>query len=210
MINVITPFSRPENARIVRDHLAWQGVAVTWHPVVSSVALPVDCLRAWVKPLRTSVPAGADPFCWKLRAFVESGRIVDGERYGVLCDDDLYGDGVLRAVAGMSEPIVVVSMLRGHRVPERADGGYCHSIDELVAAPENMRVCHVGLQQCFIKGEILRLATVDPALAPFCDGAVAEWLGRRFGESIRFEPGLHVLFNRLEPGRWAVDYEVGR
>ena len=101
MINVITPFSRPENARLVRDHLSWQRVAVTWHPVVSSVALPVDCLRAWVKPLRTRVPAGADPFCWKLRAFVESGRIMDGERYGVLCDDDLYGDGVLRAVAGM-------------------------------------------------------------------------------------------------------------
>jgi hypothetical protein len=61
MINVITPFSRPENARLVRDHLSWQRVAVTWHPVVSSVALPVDCLRAWVKPLRTSVPAGDGP-----------------------------------------------------------------------------------------------------------------------------------------------------
>ena len=144
MINVITPFSRPENARIVRDHLARQGVAVTWHPVVSSVALPVDCLRAWVKPLRTRVPAGADPFCWKLRAFVESGRIVDGERYGVLCDDDLYEEGVLQAVAGMVEPIVVVSMLRGHRVPERSDGGYEHPVTPLIARPESMRPGGVG------------------------------------------------------------------
>ena len=81
MIHVITPFSRPQNARILVDHLARQGVAVTWHPVVSSVPFPADCLREWVTPLRTSVPAGEDPFCWKLRAFVESGRIVDGERY---------------------------------------------------------------------------------------------------------------------------------
>ena len=208
MIHVITPFSRPQNARILVDHLARQGVAVTWHPIVSTVEFPADCLREWVKPLQTFVPDDIDPFCHKLKTFLDSGRVVDGERYVVLCDDDLYEDGLLAAVERMSEPVVVVSMLRGDRVPARADGGYCHSIDELVAAPENMRVCHVGLQQCFIKGEILRLATVDPALAPFCDGAVAEWLGRRFRDEIRYEPGLHVLFNRLEPGRWAVDYEV--
>ena len=208
MIHVITPFSRPQNARLLVDHLARQRVAVTWHPVASSVPFPVECLRAWVKPMQVDVPEGADPFCYKLRAFVERGEIVDGERYGVLCDDDMYGDGVLWAVGRMSEPVVVVSMLRGDRVPERADGGFCHPTDELVAGPENMRVCGAGLQQCFMTGAVLREVEIDPWRAPFCDGLAVAQLGRQFKDVIRYAPGLHVLFNRLEPGRWAVDYEV--
>lgn len=207
MIHVITPFSRPQNARTLLEHLARQGTAVMWHPIVSTAAFPVDCLRSWVKPLQVDVPDGVDPFCYKLKAFLSSGRIVDGERYGVLCDDDLYEDGLLATVATMVEPVVVVSMLRGDRVPERGDG-YRHPVDELVAGPANMRIGKMGLQQCFINGAVLRQATVDPARAPYCDGVVGEWLSWRFGQVIRYEPDLHVLFNRLEPGRWAVDYEV--
>ena len=207
MIHVITPFSRPENARILVDHLARQGVAVTWHPVVSSVPFPADCLREWVTPMQVDVPRKMDAFAWKLKAFIESGRIVDGERYGVLCDDDMYDDGLLAAVGRMTSPVVVVSMLRGDRVPERADGGFCHPTDELVAGPENMRVCGAGLQQCFMAGEVLREMEIDPWRAPFCDGLAVAQLGRQFKDVIRYAPGLHVLFNRLEPGRWAVDDE---
>ena len=208
MIHVITPFSRPQNARVLLGHLARQGVAVTWHPIVSSVPFPASCLREWVKPLQVDVPRKMDPFAWKLKMFIASGRIVDGERYGVLCDDDMYDDGLLSAVERMSAPVVVVSMLRGDRVPQRTDGGYCHPIDELVAEPENMRVCGAGLQQCFLMGEVLREMEIDPWRAPFCDGLAVAQLGRQFKGVIRYEPGLHVLFNRLEPGRWAVDYEV--
>ena len=208
MIHVITPFSRPQNARVLLGHLARQGVAVTWHPIVSSVPFPASCLREWVKPLQVDVPRKMDPFAWKLKMFIASGRIVDGERYGVLCDDDMYEDGLLSAVERMSAPVVVVSMLRGDRVSQRTDGGYCHPIDELVAEPENMRVCGAGLQQCFLMGEVLREMEIDPWRAPFCDGLAGAQLGRRFKDVIRYDPGLHVLFNRLEPGRWAVDYEV--
>jgi len=207
VIHVVTPFSRPQNAPILVGHLARQGVALTWHPLVGSVKFPASCLRDWVRPMQVDVPGGADPFCYKLRAFVEGGEIVDGERYGVLCDDDLYEDGLLGAVERMGERIVVVSMLRGHCAPARSDNGYSHPTWPLVAAPEMMRVGGVGLQQCFVAGEIFRQAEFDPARAPYCDGLVGEWLGREFADSIRYEPALSVLFNRLEPGRWAVDYD---
>lgn len=185
-------------------HLVRQGVAVTWHPIVGTVGFPAAWRREWIRPLQVDVPEGVDPFCWKLRAFVESGRIVDGERYGVLCDDDLYGDGVLAAVAGMGEPIVVVSMLRGHCVPVHSVG-FSHPISTLTASSEMMIVGAVGLQQCFVMGEILRQTEIRPEDAPFCDGQTAAWLAEEFGGDIRYEPGLSVLFNRLEPGRWAVD-----
>jgi hypothetical protein len=205
MIHVVTPFSRPNNARVLVDHLERQGVALTWHPLVGSVEFPWDCLREWVRPLRVDVPAGCDPFCYKLRAFVESGRIEDGERYGVLCDDDLYDEGLLGAVAGMDEPIVVVSMLRGHSVPAHSTNGYLHPTWTLTAAAEMMRPGGVGLQQCFVMGEIFREAAFDLERAEYCDGLVAEWMAREYEGEIRYEPELYVLFNRLEPGRWAVD-----
>jgi hypothetical protein len=68
-----------------------------------------------------------------------------------------------------------------------------------------MRVGGVGLQQCFMAGEVLRRVVIEVERAPFCDGMVGEWLAGAYGEAIRYEPGLNVLFNRLEPGRWAVD-----
>lgn len=210
MIHVVTPFSRPNNARVLVDHLARQGTAVTWHPLVGDVALPWDCLRAWVRPMQVDVPEGRDPFCYKLRAFVASGEIADGERYGVLCDDDLYEDGLLAAVAEMSEPIVVVSMLRGHRVPAQAANGHLHPTSTLTAAREMMRVAGVGMQQCFVMGEIFRRIEFDLERAAYCDGLAAAWLAETFGESIRYEPERHVLFNRLEPGRWAVDYDEAK
>lgn len=209
MIHVVTPFSRPQNARVLVSHLERQGVALTWHVLVGSVPFPWDCLREWVRPMQVDVPEGVDPFCYKLKTFVESGEVADGERYGVLCDDDMYGEGVLRAVAGMRERIVVVSMLRGQRVPAQSDNGYLHPVTPLVASPGMMKVGGMGLQQCFVMGEIFRRANFDLERAPFCDGYVGEWMAYEYGSQIRYEPALHVLFNRLEPGRWAVDSGEG-
>lgn len=205
MFHVVTPFSRPENVPVLVRHLVGQGVALTWHPVVGDVAFPEAWLRDWIRPLVVEVPGGIDPFCYKLRAFVESGRVVDGERYGMLCDDDFYGIGLLATVGGMDEPVVVVSMQRGQRAPERTDGGFVHPTGTLWAGAEMMGPGGMGLQQVFMTGEVLRRVVVDVDRAPVCDGVVGEWLAREYGAGIRYEPGLFVLFNRLEPGRWAVD-----
>lgn len=210
MIHVITPFSRPENAAALLRHLDTQGVAVTWHPLVSSVPLPAGCEREWVKPLSVNVPGGADPFCYKLRAFVESGRIRDGERYCVLNDDDLYDDGVLAAVDAMPERIVIVSMLRGQRTPAYVANGHYHPTGPLMARPDLMHVGGIGVEQYFVMGEIFRHADFPLDRANVCDGLVAEWLAATYPDDIRYEPELYVLFNRLEPGRWAVDYEDTR
>jgi len=109
----------------------------------------------------------------------------------------------------MDEGIVVVSMLRGDCVPARPDGGYLHPASPLWASPEMMRPGAVGLQQCFVTGEVFRRAEFDLAWPEICDGLVGEWLAVEFGDSIRYEPELFVEFNRLEPGRWAVDHGEG-
>ncbi len=207
MIHVVTPFSRPENALALLRHLSGQGVALTWHPLVSDIPFPAGCVRDWVLPLAVDVPAGVDPFCCKLRAFVESGRIQDGERYCVLNDDDLYAPGVLAAVDAMPERIVVVSMLRGQRVPAYVANGHYHPTGPLTAAPDRMHVGAIGVEQYFVMGEIFRLADFRLDRPACCDGLVAEWLAATYPDDIRYEPELYVLFNRLEPGRWAVDYD---
>lgn len=205
MIHVVTPFSRAENVPALLRHLDSQGTAITWHPLVSDKPFPAK--RQWIEPMRVDVPAGADPFCYKLRAFVGSGQIVDGERYCVLNDDDLYEEGLLAAVAGMRERIVVVSMLRGHHVPAWAANGHLHPTSTLRAEPASMRVGAVGVEQYFVMGEIFKRADFRLDQAARCDGLVAEWLAKSYPNEIRYEPALYVLFNRLEPGRWAVDYD---
>lgn len=207
MIHVVTPFSRPENAPVLLRHLEEQWGDLTWHPIVSTVPFPESCRRDWVKPLTVDVPEGLDPFCYKLRAFVESGRIQDGERYCFLNDDDLYAPGVLAAIAGMPERIVIVSMLRGQRIPTYVANGHYHSTGTLTARPDMVHVGGIGVEQYFVTGEILRRADFQLARANVCDGLVAEWLLETYPDDIRYEPELYVLFNRLEPGRWAVDYD---
>lgn len=206
MIHVVTPFSRPWNAPALLSNLERQGTAVTWHPIVATGAVfPVE--RGWIRPLVVDVPEGTDPFCWKLGAFFGRGDLAAGERYVVLCDDDLFGPGTLAAVAGMVERVVVISMLRGQASPARTDGGYAHPASTLWAGRDHMRVGEVSLQQCFVAGEIYGAAPFDPRRAPFCDGLVAEWLAEAAGESIRYVRDLFVLFNRLEPGRWVDGYD---
>lgn len=184
-------------------------MALTWHVLVDAVEFPWDCLRDWIETMHVDVPEESDPFCAKLAAFFGSGRLVDGDRYVVLCDDDMFDVGVLAAVEAMEERIVVVSMLRGHQTPARGRG-YAHPTTTLRAGKDSMRVGEVGLQQCFVAGEIYREALFDARRAPFCDGLVAEWLAESYGELIRYEPELYVMFNRLEPGRWAVDTDETR
>lgn len=208
MIHVITPFSRAENVPVLLRHFKEQGVKMTWHPVVSHVPFPVK--RKWILPLQVDIPDGADPFCYKLRAFVESGRIEDGERYCVLNDDDLYMDGLLAIVARMPEKIVFVSMLRGQNVPRQAANGHLHPTDTLRADPSYMQPGYVGVEQYFVMGEIFRQADFRLGEAAICDGLVANWLATTFPAECRYEPELYVLFNRLEPGRWAVDYDLTR
>ena len=208
MIHVITPFSRAENVPVLLRHFKEQDVKMTWHPVVSHVPFPVK--RKWILPLQVDIPAGADPFCYKLQAFMESGRIKDGERYCVLNDDDLYMDGVLSMVDKMPEKIVFVSMLRGHHIPANPASGFGHPTDTLMADPGNMRPGYVGVEQFFVMGELFRQVRFNLAESAICDGLVAEWLAKTFPNEARYEPELYVLFNRLEPGRWAVDYDLTR
>ena len=68
----------------------------------------------------------------------------------------------------------------------------------------------IDLATSRVMGEIFRQADFRLGEAAICDGLVANWLATTFPAECRYEPELYVLFNRLEPGRWAVDYDLTR
>jgi hypothetical protein len=98
-------------------------------------------------------------------------------------------------------------MLRGQQSPGATANGYQHPVFPLIAKAENMRVGHIGVEQYFVRGDVLRKMEFPPDRPDACDGVAAEKLAFVYRGKIRFEPDLYVLFNRLEPGRWEVDYE---
>lgn len=196
LVRIVTPFSRPENVQVLYEHLASQGVI--WHPLPGDTPWPVGFTADWIEPFPVSVPVGVDPFCYKLRTFAQSDWIVDRDRYCILNDDDLYEDGLLDAIRGHKERVLVVSMLRGDNTPETGNG---HPASPLLAAVENMRPGKCGVEQYLVRGDVFR--QMDFCLnRPDCDGVAASWLAATYGDEITYLPELHVLFNRLEPGRW--------
>lgn len=208
MIHVVTPFSRTENVAVLHGHLAGQGVI--WHPLVSLVPWPAGYDDEWIQPFTVFVPEGADPFCTKLNAFSRSGLIVDGDKYAILNDDDMYDEGTLAEVDAMDARIVIVSMLRGQRTPGFVANGHYHPPTTLVASPDYLHIGGIGCEQYFVAGELFRQMDFDVNRPCCCDGVAAEWLRDNYGSEIAYRPDLYVLFNRLEPGRWAVDYESTR
>lgn len=196
-IRVVTPYSRPWNVPALYNHLVAQGVV--WHPLVFDTPWPEGYDAHWIDPFYAFVPDGVDPFCHKINAFARSGRIVDMDRYCLLCDDDMYGPGVLDGVRALTDRIVVVSMRRGDRTPET---GRPHPATTLTAALENMRAGQVGLQQCLMLGEVFKRLVMPEDRPNICDGLAAEWLAENYGDEIKFMPDLFVHFNFLQPGRW--------
>jgi hypothetical protein len=200
MLHIVTAYSRPENIPLLYAHLRDEDVI--WHPIVGDIPWPVGYAGDWIEPYQVELPAGVDPFAFKMNAFIQSAPIVDSDRYAILNDDDLYAPGLLVRIERMADPVVVVSMLRGDAVPAN---GWQHPTFPLIAAPENVRVGRIGAEQYFVKGEIFKQLRFSLDRPDCCDGLAAEWLKANY--PIRYEPDLYVLFNRLEPGRWAVDHE---
>lgn len=193
----MTPYSRPANVPTLYNHLAPLGVV--WHPIVFDRPWPEKYDAHWIDPFYTFVPDGVDPFCHKINAFARSGYIVDADRYGLLCDDDMFGPGLVDGVRDLTERVIVVSMKRGDRVP---DSGPQHPATILFASPDHMRVGEIGLQQCLVLGEVFKQYRLPEDQPRIADGLVAEWIKQTYGDEIRYVPDLYVHFNQLQPGRW--------
>lgn len=192
-VHVLTPFSRPQNLELLCRNLAPLGVV--WHPIChDNSAFPSD---PWIRPLKVKPRGSWDPCYAKLNAFIEQCPIIDGDWYGVLCDDDLFDANVIPSLRLLNEDDngVIVSAKRGHYI---VPTGLQHPTSTLVAAPRNMRVNHVSNGQMFLRGRLLK--TVRYQNAANADGRLCEMV--RNMSPIRYFPKAFTFLNILQPGRW--------
>jgi hypothetical protein len=188
VIHIITPFSRPENIPTLVEHL--RQFDVIWRPLHHA---PVDFPKEdWIQPQQIDYPqdwfdAGA-PCYWKMNQFI-SKRLEPDHYYGVLCDDDLYGNGFFDAfrfkIGEANFPdIIMVSMdvlLHGWR---------------LHANPEYMIPSRVGFEQMFAKGKIWNMLRYDKSHQ--ADGELIERVHRAIPDRFCYAPECVVLFNALQ------------
>lgn len=190
-VHILTPFHRPENVPALVAHL--EPMRVIWHPICD---VQVDFDAPWIVPIFAVPPPEWDACYWKHNHWIATQPIVDTDWYGFMNDDDGYEPDVMDMIRSKTNSqLVVVSMKRGNRAPA---GTGCPGTSTLLAKPEFMKECHVGVQQLFVRGSILR--TMQFMNHYHADGFMMENLTQRFPTT--YKPKFFAKFNILEPGRW--------
>lgn len=181
---IITPFSRWHNVPALIPMLQAAGCN-RWVPVTHD--RPFVSNMDWVQPMSVVVPEGHDPCYFKINFALDHLPPDRAVYYGFLCDDDTYDAGLINSLRSSTAEVLVVSARRYGNSPDIGGG-------VLVAAPENMRPCHVGLEQVFIRGDVVGNYhfAVDHGIA---DGELFERLGRE--RECAYHPTLFVNWNLL-------------
>jgi hypothetical protein len=195
-IHLIMPYSR----RYLWDKLikAYGPMNVILHPLTLSKEDPVEIITDWIQPMVSS----SDEFNQStlINDFIQSGRIIDDDYYVTVSDDDMYEQGVFDAIRNMDDPIIIISMKRGYRVPPGLPAEKRYPPTTLLSCPGNVKVGCIGGEQIFMKGLVLKTLNFDESVPAVADGLVAEYLKTAY--PIRYEPKLFALFNFYEPERW--------
>ena len=199
--HIITPFSRPQHVeKLVAMFIKAGGARndVLWYPVYHDPEhlKAIGHVRGWVRPINAgALPTDWDLCYWKCNLALDAIGQKDGDYYAFLCDDDTYEPGFfdrMRAVCtqDVDIPVPPCTMI----VSERRYGGNEKDFGGvLTACPENMRVCHIGLEQFFVPGEIMRGLRFNNHCC--ADGGMAEnQLAKR---PCAYMPDLHVNWNLL-------------
>lgn len=205
MFHVITPLARFENVPKLIAILKPQQ-NIQWHVITDDDnPTPVHFAEPWI---HHSVCPNHSVGFWarsnnSINWFLETQDIVDEDYYCVLNDDDGYENNFfqkLQKQIGQNKPsdLIITSMKRGLQIPDNLPPVKQHPTTTLIAAPENMVVCGVGVEQFFIKGKLLKQHRLP--LTAYGDGELIVELIKQY-ETL-YLPHLYVLFNYLEPGRW--------
>lgn len=182
---VITPFSRPQHLVTMLETITNAGGG-EWFPVVHEGHAFPDL--DWVQPIHCPIPEHVDPCYFKINTAIESVALQADTYYGFLCDDDTYDAHVFEGMRNATTPIVVISARRFGGSPA-VGGGVLH------ASPMNMHPCLVGLEQVFIRGDVLhRYRFGNHGCA---DGELFERLAKEQG--VTYFPDLFVNWNVLSP-----------
>lgn len=208
MFNIITPLARVQNINDLVNHL--EPKKIKWHVITDEDSdIQFDIKKDWV--FHHICPNKGIDF-WErchnsINWFIENRIVNDDEYYGVMNDDDGYEDNFFEnlktAISATNShnqfnDLIISSMMRGHNTPIDAIPVRQHPTWTLYAQPNNMKVGHVGLEQFFVKGKILKNHKIP--LTPCGDGEFINNLTNIYGGL--YLPNNFVLFNYFEPGRW--------
>lgn len=191
VFHIITPFSRPHNIPALAAMFQNMGSLVTWHPVCHDVSHADSLWDAGADTVLMHRHIEGWDLCYeKLNAALDYFSFPDEDYVGFLCDDDLYEPGVITELSrNVGLQVLVISAKRWHRgkVP-RFDGCV------LEASRGNARPCHIGVEQLFVRADVMREYRFNNSR--YADGELAERL-LADGRSFFCCPDLFVGWNCL-------------
>lgn len=201
--NILTPLRRYENLeKLVTMMTAQKATSnIDWHVIMDDDApFQVFFKQPWIHAYYQHNP---ETQFWSrcnhcLNRWMDCHPLMDNDRYCILNDDDAYEPGFFLKLDELKGGLVIASMKRGDQTPAGVSDIRAHATNTLVAAPENMSVGHVGVEQFFVCGKWLREARLPLTVAG--DGEMIAYLVAKHGAE--YAPEAYVLFNKFEPGRW--------
>lgn len=136
---------------------------------------------------------------WRIKKWLEQVAMKsDSDRYiCLLNDDDYYEPHMLDKLAGVTSPVVMVSMLRGHNI--MPDPATQHPTTPLTASRNALYFGGFGLEQVLFKPAALQKVGVNPN-----DEVEATLIDIAAASPMEIVPNACVWFNYLEPGRWNI------
>lgn len=198
--HVITPLNRFENLRKLVTLLEPQ--KIIWHVIIDR-DVP---FRLWFEQdwIHCHVCPNDGTTFWSrcntsINWLLDTMPCVPTDRYSILNDDDAYEPGYFDKLRSHSGDVIVTSMHRGNATPIGVAAERAHGTNTLVAAPENMKVGHVGVEQICVAGSILNACRLPLHIAG--DGQMIEYICAT--NHVRYVPDAFVWFNYLEKGRWS-------
>lgn len=205
--HVITPFSRWENLKEFTDNTAQ---ADSLNLIISSTQYMLgleDVADNFTFQIVDANKLGEvdGAYCYrKVNLLLDkmSNHIQDNDLFMFLCDDDGIPENFVASVKTLfsnlpdSIDAVVVSLKRGDHIPP---DGIQHGTETLIAKSENMKVGKCGWMQAIVKGRVLKKLRFNNTAC--ADGEMMEWLAKNY--NVHYQPDTFVLFNFLQPGRYA-------
>lgn len=200
-IHLIMPFMRHELKQVLID--AYRPMNICLYPIMfedEETEWNESWMFPFVIPMQSKDCKVMMPGTFKRNWWIRENKIIDDDYYVTVDDDDMYEADVFDRIKQLDDDIVIISMLRGHAVPEGVSEIRKYQTSLLYACKANTKIGQISAQQSFVKGKIFK-AHIFNEDAHHWDGEIAEH-HIEDGEQIRFEPELYALFNYYEPGRW--------
>lgn len=197
--HVITPLARIQNFNAQRELL--RPHKIQWHIITDFGATEIESDEDWIHCYRFNNPEKT--FWGRCNAavnwFFDHRVLVSRDMYGILNDDDAYEPNFFEKIKSVSGEVRVVSMMRGNKTPSDVSPERAHGTHTLLAAPSQMKVGHVGVEQLFVSGRIQSHCRLPIHICG--DGQMIEYIVAT--NPVTYVPDAFVWFNYLEPGRWA-------